>query len=49
MFISDKKKKLELSKLVKENSQENALQTELEEHISETELHVKLKQLENSM
>lgn len=49
MYISDKKKQRERETLRKNNSLENANHTELQEHISDNELQLKLKRLESSM
>lgn len=49
MYISDKKKQKERETLRKNFSLENANHTELQEHISDNELQLKLKRLETSM
>lgn len=49
MYISDKKRQKEMNQLQRPVSQENANLCELQEHIFENELQIKLQRLESSM
>ena len=49
MYISDKKKQREMESLRRRISLENANNTELQEHIYDNELQLKLKKLETCM